>query len=116
MWFRSLAIVLATGASLACGAEYHVSVLGNDSNRGTQDLPLRSVRKAASMMVAGDTCIVHEGTYCETVRPAASGTAEQPLRFVAADGERVVISGADEASGQWSVHSGRIHRIPLSGE
>jgi hypothetical protein len=46
-------------------------------------------------MRAGDRCIVHAGTYRETVTPANSGTEEAPIVFEAAKGERVILSGTE---------------------
>ena len=52
------------------GKSFHVAINGNDSNAGTIKYPYRTVQKAASVMMPGDTCYIHAGTYYETVRPA----------------------------------------------
>lgn len=49
--------------------------------------------------------MIHAGTYRETVTVAADGTAERPIRFEAAPGERVVITGADEVR-EWRKEPG----------
>ena len=55
-----------------------------------------TISEAAKRVEAGDTVVIHGGTYREHVTVEADGTAERPIRFVAAAGERVVVTGADE--------------------
>ncbi len=69
---------------------------------------LRTISAAAARVAAGDTVIIHGGTYREHVIVEASGTAEQPIRFVAAPGERVMITGADEIA-DWEKADRRQH-------
>lgn len=97
------AIALAACAATLHGAEHHV---------GPQGQPFKTIQQAADAMKPGDTCVIHAGVYRETVRPAGSGAAGQPLRFVAAPGERVVVSGADELSPDWAVHRGAMYKTP----
>ena len=94
-------------------AEYHVSIAGNDAQPGTSEQPFRTIQKAADIMVAGDTCIVHGGTYRETVCPKISGDEGKPIRFVAAKGETVLLDGTEPIKGEWSVHKGGIHKIEM---
>ncbi len=53
------------------GSTYFVATTGNDSNPGTIGSPFLTIAKcaggAASVMVAGDTCIIRVGTYNEAV-------------------------------------------------
>jgi hypothetical protein len=56
----------------------------------------RTISGAAAKAEAGDTVLIHGGTYRESVTVEQSGTAEKPIRFEAATGERVVVTGADE--------------------
>jgi len=60
-----------------------------------QETQFRTISEAAARVAAGDTVVIHGGTYREHVVVEASGTAEQPIRFVAAPGERAVVTGAD---------------------
>ncbi len=92
---------------------YHVSKSENASDSGTGDElhPFFTLNKAASVARAGDTVIVHNGIYRETLRPSASGTAGNPITFKAADGEKPVISTLepigepDETEGYMSVYT-----------
>lgn len=98
--------------SAAVGAEYHVAPDGRDEGSGSVEQPFRTLTRAAAVVRAGDTCWVHAGVYRETVRPNASGEAGAPVRFVASPGERVVISGADVLTGQWTAYRDGIWQIP----
>ena len=57
---------------------------------------VRTISEAAAKAEPGDTVVIHDGIYRETVTVEKSGTAEKPIRFQAAPGENVVITGADE--------------------
>ncbi|PIY37316.1 MAG: hypothetical protein COZ06_33155 [Armatimonadetes bacterium CG_4_10_14_3_um_filter_66_18] len=97
----------------AAGAEVYVSPAGSDENSGTQAAPFATIQKAASLMKAGDTCIVRGGTYHETVTPAASGEPDKPITFRAAEGETVTVSGAEAVTG-WAKHQGAVWRAQLN--
>lgn len=56
-------IPLLFGWALAQGAVYHVSPIGNDTNAGTAESPFREIRKAVTVLTAGDTVIVADGSY-----------------------------------------------------
>ncbi len=55
----------------------------------------RTISEAAARAGPGDTVVIHAGVYRETVAVEQSGTEQRPIRFEAAPGERVVITGAD---------------------
>ena len=94
---------------LSVGAvEYHVSAAtGSNSNPGSSDYPFLTIQKAADVMVAGDVCIIHAGTYREEVTPAADS-----VTFKSAPGETVLVSGFEEVTG-WSHYSGSIYSASL---
>lgn len=97
------------------GAEYHVAITGSDEAAGTAEAPFRSIGCAAKVMIAGDRCVVHEGAYRETVSLAVSGTKDQPIRFQAAAGEHVLLSGSEVLDVKWRPHRGGIHRAAVTG-
>lgn len=77
---------------------YHVAQghsAASDGNPGTADLPWKTISRADALLQPGDTVMIHAGTYREYVKPARGGTESQPISYIAADGEEVVISGAD---------------------
>ena len=76
-------------------ADYYVATNGSDSNDGkTVERPLRTITKAESVMVAGDTALVRGGVYNESVRfHGQSGTAENPIVYKAYPGETPIVDG-----------------------
>ena len=80
--------------------EYHVSKTGSNLNPGTAAEPFETVNHAAQVADAGDTVVVHEGTYREWVRPARGGRSDsRRITYVAAEGEHVKITGAEPVTG-----------------
>jgi hypothetical protein len=71
----------------------------DDAGPGTAEHPWRTLGKAAASVQAGDRVLIRSGIYREQVLVGANGTAEQPIRFEAAAGERVVLTGADRLTG-----------------
>lgn len=77
--------------------KYYVSKNGSDLNDGTDKAPFLTINKAASVAVAGDEVIVHEGTYRERVDPQNSGKSNhQRITYKAAENEKVTIKGSEE--------------------
>lgn len=74
---------------------YHVKKTGSDLNPGTEDKPFLTISKAASVAKPGDVITVHEGVFREWVSPKRGGTASQRITYQAAEGENVVITGAE---------------------
>ncbi|MGB2821727.1 MAG: right-handed parallel beta-helix repeat-containing protein [Phycisphaerae bacterium] len=85
----------------------------SDDNPGTAAAPLKTIGAAAGLGKAGDTVIIRGGVYRESVTVSPSGNAEAPIRFQAAPGERVVVTGADLITKWEKVEGdGRILRTP----
>jgi len=81
------------------GRTFHVaqnSPSASDYNSGTAELPFKTIAAASAAAGKGDTIIVHEGTYRETIRPAVSGSASAPITYKAAEGENVTVSALEE--------------------
>jgi hypothetical protein len=94
-------------------AEYHVHAGATNPPAGVGEPALASIQAAAARMRPGDTCVIHGGTYRESVRPQASGKPGQPIRFIAASGEKVVVTGTDPVIG-WARHGGRIFKARVT--
>ncbi|RNL77625.1 DUF1565 domain-containing protein [Nocardioides marmorisolisilvae] len=97
----------------ATGTNYYVSdATGSDTNAGNStSAPFKTIQKAASVAVAGDTVNVMAGTYRETVTPTNSGTATNPITFQKYNNDDVTISGLDVVSSTgWQVDSGNIYK------
>lgn len=108
-----VAILGAGGAFPGVAAEYFVEKGGQDTNPGSRMRPFRSIQRAASLMFPGDVCTISRGLYRETVRPEVSGKPDKRIRFQAAPGETVTLSGADEIQG-WQPYTGGIYRASAS--
>jgi hypothetical protein len=92
----ALAALMQSAGAAGVGAprrEWHVSQRELAGIGG--DLQLRTIGEAAERVQPGDTVVIHGGTYRERVVVEQSGTPENPIRFVAAQGEWVVVTGAD---------------------
>lgn len=78
VFISGLALALPAFASASM---YYVSTSGNDSNAGTQSAPWKTISKAASTAVGGDTINIAAGTYTENVTFSKAGTASSPIIF-----------------------------------
>lgn len=77
-------VLLMCGHAMAWAATYYVdkdNTQSNDSNPGTQALPWKTIGKASTTMVAGDTVIVNAGTYSENLSPSQSGTSGNRITY-----------------------------------
>ncbi|MBQ7108733.1 MAG: DUF1565 domain-containing protein [Clostridia bacterium] len=102
---------LAPGAEeKIAGNTYYVaqSKNANDGNAGTAEAPFKTLAKAASIAKAGDTVIVREGIYRETLTPQNDGTEASPIVFRAADGESVTISAAEAVTEFAEIGDGKV--------
>ncbi len=89
------------------GTIYYVAPSGNDYYNGTTtSTPFRTIQKALNSVTAGDTILIHGGTY----RPSrelflkVDGTAENPIIVSSynTDIEPVVIKGSDLMDSGWT--------------
>ncbi len=76
------------------------AVQGDDENDGlSQASPLRTVQRAAELAGPDTTVHILPGVYRETVRPAMSGSAAEPVRYLAQAGPgTVIIRGSGSAA------------------
>ena len=91
--------------TLACAtraATYEVAPenpQAGDDNPGTAQQPWKTISKAAEKAGAGDVVVIRGAVYRERVVLKSNGTAQAPIRFEAAPGEHVVLTGADRLTG-----------------
>lgn len=79
---------------------YHVATNGNDRNNGTKSYPLRTISAASQLAQQGETVMVHTGIYRERINPPRGGTSDaKRITYMAAPGEKVVITGAELIKG-----------------
>lgn len=83
--------------SAGLAATYHVATNGSDAAAGTAAAPWRTLRKANQTLQAGDTVLVHGGTYPETIVPSRSGAAGKPIVYKRFDMQPVEVTGESSA-------------------
>lgn len=95
------------------GKTYHVAKNGDDKNDGkTKETAFETLEKAGQEAEAGDTVIIHEGTYREVLSPENDGTATSPIIFKAAGDGEVIISALEEVSG-FTAYDSELITAPL---
>jgi len=94
-----LALMLAVSLPAATYEVAQRHPQASDDAPGTGEQPWKSITKAAQQARAGDVVVIRGGVYRERVLVKSSGTAQVPIRFEAAPGEHVVVTGADRLTG-----------------
>lgn len=91
-----LLLVAVLTSQIVQAAEYHVSLIGDDTNKGSASKPLRTIQQAANLAQPGDVITVHEGTYRERINPPRGGTSDSKrIVYQAARGGKVEIKGSE---------------------
>ena len=79
---------------------YYVSQKNKAPGTGTKNDPFRTIGQAARIAMPGDTVLIGGGIYREWVDPKNGGLGNnQRITYLAAKGERPVISGAEIIDG-----------------
>jgi hypothetical protein len=108
-WVCARLLLIFAGISLQA-ASYEVAQRdsqASDDGPGTVQQPWKTISKAAQTAGPGDLVVIGDGTYRERVVAKTSGTAEKPIRFEAAPGAHVVLTGADRLTGWQKVEGAR---------
>jgi Right handed beta helix region/Carbohydrate binding module (family 6)/Secretion system C-terminal sorting domain len=88
------ALILTFSFNLLQASTLHVAKTGNDA--GTAAAPFLTISKAATVAVAGDIILIHEGTYREYVNPSVGGTSNTSrITYKAAPNEKVFVKGSE---------------------
>ena len=92
-----IALALCSAKIVMAQTEYHVwAGKGNDANKGSKELPLKTISAAAKKAKAGDVITVHAGTYRESIEPEIGGTSDvKRITYQAAKGEKVFVKGSE---------------------
>lgn len=93
---RSLLVGVLTVLSIpsSWAVDRHVSTSGLDTNPGTFNQPFRTIQKAASVALAGDTVFIrgNGGVYSERVTISGrDGTLAAPIRFTTYAGDPMAV-------------------------
>ncbi|MDD5674299.1 MAG: choice-of-anchor Q domain-containing protein [Chitinivibrionales bacterium] len=104
---------IAINASVAAAAIYYMAPAGSDSNNGSINSPWRSLKKALTVLQAGDSLYARGGTYSVTVTTdnffvnwSAPGTALAPITLSAYPGETPVFDGNKSPGCTWPTCGG----------
>jgi uncharacterized protein (TIGR03382 family) len=111
---KGLCIVAFACVALAATARastYHVAVTGNDTAAGSDAAPWRTIQHAAGVVQAGDTVMIHAGTYVG-FQVGARGTPAAPITFA---GDGVVTIDGTMTSDQDAVHVENASWIEIRG-
>lgn len=94
----------------------HVAKIGSDQANGSEQAPLLTIDKAASVAQPGDTVIVHEGTYREEIKHINTGLSEtRRITFEAAQDEHVIIKGSETITG-WQKNEDNIWKVEIDNK
>ena len=99
----SVASSLLALTGIARSAEYHVALGGNDTAAGTSAAPWLTVQHGVDVLAAGDSLIVHAGTYVidgKILVDGKTGTQAAPIA-IQADGQ-VVLQDARTELPDWA--------------
>jgi MYXO-CTERM domain-containing protein len=110
----ALTCTIVSGVGLA--GTFHVAPTGADTAAGTDAAPWQTLQRAADAVTAGDTVVIHAGTYVG-FRVGARGTPTAPIRFVG-DGDARIAGGAKADSDAVHIEGGawiRIEGLHVSG-
>ncbi len=84
----ALAVYFSAGAMSAAGMNtapeniYYVSAAGNDANTGNAEAPFKTLQKAATKAIAGDTINLLAGTYTGVATVTLKGTSAAPINII----------------------------------
>jgi hypothetical protein len=97
---------LAPPTPSPAGPTYYVSTSGNDASAGSQSAPWRTIQKAASTLVAGDTAVLLDGTYEEgSVNFNHSGTAANPITIRALNKWQAILGSTSGCNPGFSINA-----------
>ncbi len=106
-------LLMSIMVQVASPREFHVSIQGDDGNKGSLSKPFRTISAAAQAAQSGDSITVHEGTYRERITPPRGGESDaKRIVYQAADGEAVVIKGS-EVIDWWQHFMGNVWKVTV---
>jgi alpha-N-arabinofuranosidase len=106
-------LLLALTPHLASAREFHVSVQGNDKNKGSLSKPFKTIAAAARIAQPGDVITVHEGVYRERIAPPRGGASDtKRIVYQAARGEKVEIKGSEVVK-NWAKVQDNVWKVVL---
>src|SRR3954465_5186829 len=92
-----LAIVLVALAAHVSAADWYVAAAGSDANPGTAAQPFRQIRKALTVVHAGDSVVVGDGQYLGFTLSGINGAAGSPITIRASGANAQVMPTTDRS-------------------
>jgi hypothetical protein len=86
----SLSMLTPQGAT---AETYHVAPNGSDSKSGSIDAPWATFGHAMTNLQPGDTLVIKEGTYHQSLNVKVSGTPDKPITIKAEHDGKVIVDG-----------------------
>ncbi len=91
LFFSIIGIVYVfTPPVFATGSTYYISPTGSDTNPGTHDQPWKTISKASTSLIPGDSVILLPGTYLEKLISLKSGTNGNYITYSATPGTAIL--------------------------
>jgi len=111
----TLVVAVNLGTLSSDAATYFVATNGANSNPGTSlAAPFQTIQRAATNMLAGDTCYIRAGVYHETLAPSNNGSIHGALiTFAAYSNEVVSLDAADAVTG-WTLLSNGVYQATVN--
>jgi len=97
------ACLLAISGTVSA-ADYYVAKSGNDNGSGSERDPFLTIGKAVEQLEPGDTLLIREGVYRESVTLTTSDRQDSPITIQAYGLDQVEISGVDAVKAEWKLH------------
>lgn len=91
-----------------------VATGGSTTSDGISPNPAITLARANAILVAGDTAQLQAGTYATNIAPANSGTAGNPITYVAATGATVTLNGKIVLSSRSYITVRGINRLQVA--
>lgn len=112
---RQVSLTIQTLSKDAPPRTLHVATTGDDRNDGlTVEKAWRTVTHAGQRAMAGDTVMIHSGTYEQTVNVRHTGDKQAPVTFRAAPGQ-VVWFDSSNRSRSVAFNMAAKHHIRIDG-
>ncbi len=112
---KLLSLIAVGLPQLVCATTYHVSVAGSNGNTGTSlATAWATLQHAADVAVAGDSVVVHSGSYQGFAAMDQSGTAMAPIVFTAM-GNTVLITSPCSYNGLDGINVENVEWVVVEG-
>jgi hypothetical protein len=117
----TLLVSLLLGAAIwtkrvhASGVTYYVASNGSDNNNGSSTQPFRQIRKALSVVSAGDTILVSDGDYLGFDLYGKNGTSTSPITIKATGQNVNILKTTDRSDNRDTIHISFSSYVVLDG-